>query len=291
MTNGLSLQAPAKINWTLEVLGRRDDGYHVVRTVLQTIALSDGVTLSSANDLSLEISGDAGALSSLPDEANLAYRAAERLLKGPGATGGVRIQLEKGIPVAAGLGGGSSDAAAVLRGTRRLLQLPVSDRTLAEIAAELGSDVPFFLRGGCALASGRGTELTPLPNGPPQRLVVAWPERSISDDKTARMYAALGPEHLDDGSATDVLASRLEGGQPVRDGDIVNVFEHVLDAAGVRLLAATRELASFHLAGSGPAIFSMLEPDDDGTRLIENLTLLGLRAVVTRTTAAAEARG
>ncbi|OGO52155.1 MAG: 4-(cytidine 5'-diphospho)-2-C-methyl-D-erythritol kinase, partial [Chloroflexi bacterium RBG_16_68_14] len=204
----LRVRAPAKVNWTLEVLGRRPDGYHEVRTALQTIALSDWVTLTPADGLSLALSGEAGPLASEPLEANLAYRAAERL-RGElgGHARGVRIAIEKHVPVAAGLGGGSSDAAAVLRGLRRLWQLDIPDDELATLAAELGADVPFFLRGGAALASGRGEVLETLPDAPLRWVFIMFPLHTPAPDKTARMYAALRPEHYTDGSRTEGLAA------------------------------------------------------------------------------------
>jgi 4-diphosphocytidyl-2-C-methyl-D-erythritol kinase len=123
----LRLVAPAKINWTLEVLGKRDDGYHEIRSVMQTVALADAVTLRPAGDVSLSVHGD-DALAAELREQNLAYRAAAAL-RGA-ASRGVAIVLEKHIPAAAGLGGGSSDAAAVLRGLRRLWSLDIADGEL-----------------------------------------------------------------------------------------------------------------------------------------------------------------
>ena len=307
MTGGnevsLRLRAPAKINWSLEVLAKQPDGYHEVRTVLQTIALSDWLTLSPAENisLSLQITGEAvtGAARSLtqqPVESNLAYRAAELLRETAGATAGVRIELEKRVPVAAGLGGGSSDAAAVLRGLRELWQLSIDaidDDALVAVAADLGSDVPFFLRGGCALASGRGTELTPLPDRPRRRLVVAWPERDASGDKTARMYGAIRPGHFSDGTQTDQLVERITRAETVRDIDVVNVFERLLqevDENAAQAFSAARAAGSPHLAGSGPALFLLLSEDEPAAELVRQMRSLGLRAVETHTIGAAEAR-
>jgi 4-diphosphocytidyl-2-C-methyl-D-erythritol kinase len=213
----LELLAPAKINWTLEVLGKRPDGYHDVRTILQSIALSDSLAARPADGLSLELSGEAGPLAAEPPDRNLAYRAAARLQREAGRPLGARIDLRKDIPIAAGFGGGSSDAAAVLRGLRELWGMPVSDDELASIAADLGSDVPFFLLGGTVLAAGKGDKLASLPDVAPRRLVVAWPERGRQTDKTARMYAALRPEHFTDGSRSERLAARLRVGELIRD--------------------------------------------------------------------------
>ena len=290
----LRLRAPAKVNWTLEVLGKRPDGYHEVRTVIQTIALSDWVTLTPADELSLALGGEAGPLAGEPLEANLAYRAARALRERTGYRAGTQIGLEKHVPVAAGLGGGSSDAAAVLRGLRRLWGLLISDGELTSLAAELGSDVPFFLRGGLALASGRGDVLEPLPDGPPQRLVLAWPRPRTMPDKTARMYAALRSEHYTDGSRADRLVSRLRAVEPVRDEDICNVFEGVLaevdaEAGEIFQRAAALGFGRPHLCGSGPAFFFLPAPEQPAAPLLQALDGLGLLSIETGTLSAAEA--
>ncbi|MGB2694799.1 MAG: 4-(cytidine 5'-diphospho)-2-C-methyl-D-erythritol kinase [Dehalococcoidia bacterium] len=257
----IRVRAAAKINWTLEVLGARPDGYHEVRTILQTISLCDEVALTSADELSLTVHGASRAFRRAPPEENLAFRAAALLRERAGYRGGARIDLEKRVPVAAGLGGGSSDAAAVLRGLRRLWEANISDDEIATIAAELGSDVPFFLRGGAALASGRGEILEPLPDLAQQRnLIIAHREAASPSDKTTRMYAALRPEHYTDGSATERLAARLRAGDGLGDEDIYNVFASLLpdvDPGTARALDRVTGLGigQPHLCGSGPAIF------------------------------------
>jgi 4-diphosphocytidyl-2-C-methyl-D-erythritol kinase len=290
----LRLRAPAKINWTLEVLGERPDGYHEVRTILQTLGLADTVTITPDNEVSLSLSGDPGLLLSEPLQTNLAYRAAALLPRTAGADRprGAHIELEKRIPAAAGLGGGSSNAAAVLRGLRALWQLDLTDDALATLAGELGSDVPFFLRGGCVLAEGRGERLASLPDAPPQRLLVAWPARPAPADKTARMYAAMGKEHFTDGARTSRLAEHLRAGKPIAAQGIYNAFENVLplvDPAFARTLEELPVAQGPHLCGSGPAIFYLLEPEQPAGPLRTRLEELGLRAAETRTLAAAEA--
>lgn len=297
----LRLVAPAKVNWTLEVLGKRPDDYHEVRTVLQTVALADSVVLAPADRLSLRLWGEAGPLAREPAEANLAWRAAHALQERADVGWGATIELEKRIPVAAGLGGGSSDAAAVLRGLNRLWGLGLSTNDLREVAAGLGSDVPFFLTGGTALARGRGELVTFLPDAPPQRLLLAWPAERLagktarlSSPKTMAMYAALRPEHQSDGRATARLAERLSAGQSVRDRDIVNIFEAVLAEvmpAAARALEMARGsgLPPPHLVGSGPALLFLLGPAQPAEPLLASLRALGLAAVETGTLAAAEA--
>ena len=209
--------------------------------------------------------------------------------------GGAGVRLSKRIPVWAGLGGGSSDAASTLRGLRDLWGLSISDEALASIAAGLGSDVPFFLRGGSALASGRGDVLAPLPDGPPQRLVLAWPERASPADKTARMYAALRPEHYTDGSRTERLADRLRADKPVRDEDVCNVFEQVLPKVDPETTEAFEQAADLglgqpHLCGSGPALFFLLASEQPAEPLLLDLDRLGLQATEIATLPAAASR-
>ncbi len=298
----LRLRAPAKVNWSLEVLGRRPDGYHELRTIFQTIALSDWLTLTLDEGLSLALSGETGTLAAEPLEANLAYRAALRLQRevnrssgqDDGRPSGVHIALEKNVPVAAGLGGGSSDAAAVLRGLRVLWQLPFSDDDLTSLAAEIGADVPFFVRGGTALGSGRGDVLAPLPDVPVRRLVLAWPRTSGAADKTAAMFDALEPQHYTGGSRTESLASRLREGRPIDDGDLCNVFDHALPRVDAVAVRAFRDAGGLgvgrpHLAGSGPSFFFLLAQEQPAGPLLSALERLGLRAVETRTLPAAEA--
>ncbi len=268
----LSTRAHAKINWTLEVLGKRPDGYHEVHTILQTIMLADHVTVWRSDQLSLSVRGTTRGLRRewrASPEQNLAYRAALLLRERAGVSAGARIQLSKRIPIAAGLGGGSSDAAAVLRCLRKLWQLDVSDDALSSLAAELGSDVPFFLRGGTALASGRGELLEPLPDVQPRRVFLAFPKISPPAGKTARMYAALRPEHYTGGSVTERLAGRLRAGEALRNEDPFNVFEAVLpsvqpDTAALFRRAADLGIEPPHLAGSGPFFYFLLEATPTG---------------------------
>ena len=300
----LRLRAAAKVNWTLEVLGKRDDGYHEVRTVLQTIGWEDSLTLEAGDELKLTVLGATRGLRSAPSnvrraaralaQENLALRAAKLLQERADYKGGASIRLRKNIPVAAGLGGGSSDAAASLRGLRRLWQLDVSDTELTAIASQLGSDVPFFLRGGAALASSRGEVLMSLPDVQPQRLLVCWREGARETDKTARMYAALRPEHYSAGERTEALAARVGTGEPIRDEDLCNVFEAVLpevDPEGAAAFqgAAALGLGRPHLCGSGPALFFLIPPDESDLHLILALQRARFNAVGTATLLGLEA--
>ena len=276
----LTLLAPAKVNLSLEVLGRRADGYHEVRTILQAVGLCDEVRLSSADDLSLAVEPPGAAP---VDGANLALWAAIGLRRATDFPGGARIELVKRIPAAAGLGGGSSDAAAVLLGLRRLWGLALSDDALAEVAAVLGSDIPFFLRGGTASASGRGDELEPLP--PPREpyaVLLLASDTPGAQAKTARMYGLLERAHYSDGAATGEVARRLSAGEPVSPA-VRNVFDAVAAQAHPGHEARLRafEAAGARnpcLAGAGPSLFALARDAAEATAIRDRLAAQGYDA-------------
>jgi 4-diphosphocytidyl-2-C-methyl-D-erythritol kinase len=264
----LRLFAPAKVNWTLEVLGRREDGYHEVATILQTLDVGDRVTLSPDDEVRLRVSGRSGGPAEEPPERNLAFRAAMALRQEVGGKApGALIELEKVVPAAAGLGGGSSDAAAVLRGLNVLWGLGRSLEELSVIGSTLGADVPFFLYGGTAQASGRGNDVAPLPDAPSRRLLIVLPSVSLSG-KTAEMYRRLTPEQYTKGERTRRLADKLVAGGSLGDDDVFNVFEGVLADALPEAAAAVERcrqagLDRPHLAGSGPALFYLLPEGEE----------------------------
>ncbi len=284
----LRLIAAAKINWTLEALRRRDDGYHEIRTVFQTIALHDSVVLSSADALELRLVGPSPSQAWSPED-DLAYRAANALREEVGDPSfGALIELEKIVPASAGLGGGSSDAAAVLRGLNRLWRLDFDLARLARIAASLGSDVPFFLTGGTAMAGGRGDEVAPLADVPLEEVVIAVP-RDRLPQKTALMYGQLRPENCTSGEHTNRLVEKLTHGAAVSDDDVFNVFEAVLSDSMPLVAALAEECVEVgacpHLAGSGPAFF-FLSPPAEGVK--ERLLRAGVELFETTTLTAAE---
>jgi 4-diphosphocytidyl-2-C-methyl-D-erythritol kinase len=248
------LRAAAKVNLTLEILGKRADGYHEIATVMQAVDLSDRITLDDADDLELRSSTPA-----VPTDArNLALRAAVALREAAGIAAGVRITLDKRIPVAAGLGGGSTDAAGVLLGLNRLWRLRWPIERLDEVAATLGSDVPFFLRGGVAVATGRGEQVQPL-KGRSLALVLVNPKFPAS---TAEMYGRLTPAMYSDGGATKALVGRLTRGAPRIAASLYNGMEAA--AAGVfpqiaqmrAALLAAGALGAL-MSGSGPTVFGV----------------------------------
>ncbi|MDR3207284.1 MAG: 4-(cytidine 5'-diphospho)-2-C-methyl-D-erythritol kinase [Oscillospiraceae bacterium] len=253
--------APAKINLTLDVLGKRPDGYHDLRMLMQTVALADTVALTHTDRPRLEVTSN---LPYLPaDGNNLAGRAAAALLTHLGLPqGGFRIQLEKKIPVCAGLGGGSADAAAVLRLLNRALDAGLTGDELKAVAFHVGSDVPFCVRGGTQLAEGRGERLTPLPAPPPCHIVLCKPPCPVS---TAAVFARWrdkphhAPDHLgavralETGSLRELarrLYNVLEDLVPsATQSDIVGIRTALLDAGALGVV----------MSGSGPTVLGLFE--------------------------------
>ena len=262
----LSLKAPAKVNLTLEAVGKRDDGYHEIASVLQTVGLFDHLAFRPADDLTLQCDRP-----ELATDDNLVLRAADLLKTVAGYSKGAVITLEKKIPVSSGLGGGSSDAAATLTGLNDLWGLGMSNDDLMPIAARLGSDVPFFLRAGTAMAQGRGERVRQLPPADIEWLVVLCPAIHISN-KTASLYGRLTPAHYTPGHLTRKLEARIRGGGDVPPQFLFNVFDEVarqtfpgLDTYWDAFYSlGAREI---HVAGSGPALFAPVARKERGTTI------------------------
>lgn len=275
--------APAKINFYLRIVGRRPDGYHQVETILQTVDLADRIWLQSqANGITLECSDER-----LPcGPANLAYRAAALLAEAvPGR--GVHIYLEKNIPWLSGLGGGSSDAAAVLRGLNRLWGLNWPKEKLLPWARLLGADVPFFVYGGTALGQGRGDVVRPLPAQPEGRLLVIQPPFGLS---TARVYRQWSPDDTK-APAWQQMAQALDGGNwsevgPCLYNDLERPACQLQPELGVVLDKLRKLGLACLLSGSGSCIFVLCPRWEDESaivRLVENSVLPGYRVFAVET--------
>jgi 4-diphosphocytidyl-2-C-methyl-D-erythritol kinase len=273
-------RAPAKINLGLEILGRRDDGYHEVRTILCAISLADRLTFEEAGDDEIVLQhGDID----VPAGENLVTRALDAMRQRGAAIPPQRVTVDKRIPAAAGLGGASSDAAATLRAFTPELTTAGADPVA--IAASLGSDVPFFLGGPIGLASGRGEILAHLPTPHPAWIVLVTPALDIPD-KTRTMYRAVDPAWWSDGSRVDALVRALPNLPNVAP---VNVFERALltrfpvaEAARQQLLAAGAPFAA--LTGAGPTFYTLVDTEArareiaarvEGSALMVNVARLG----------------
>ena len=256
----LTLHAPAKVNLTLIVGARRDDGYHDVSTVMQTVGLYDTLTLTDGSGLTMSCTDPA-----LPtDGSNLVLRAAAlfcRELHLP--VPDLHLHLQKRIPSQAGLGGGSSDAAAVLRAMRTLYAPEVSDAELERMAAALGSDVPFFIRGGTALATGRGERLTPLPRLADGWFVVVKPPEGFSTPAMYRRLDELPPQPPQSDGMTAALGA---GELRAVAAALCNSFERAVSPDSAvwvirEALRAQGALAAM-LSGSGSAVFGLFDRED-----------------------------
>ena len=256
----LVLAAKAKINLTLDILGKRSDGYHEVAMIMQSVALSDQVRLSAADALILETNDPR-----LPgDETNLAYRAAVLLQNRYGVRRGVHIWLEKQIPLAAGLAGGSSDAAAVLKGLNHFWDLSIPEEELLHLGASLGSDVPFCFYGGTALATGRGEIITPLADLPARPVVLAKLPVSVA---TAHVYQHYQPDAVKQHPDTEsVLAAIGKGDWHGVDKCLANVLESVTipehpQIAQIKEIMNASGASGSLMSGSGPTVFCLTDDE------------------------------
>jgi 4-diphosphocytidyl-2-C-methyl-D-erythritol kinase len=255
----ITIEAPAKINLTIEVLGKRPDGYHEIRSVVQTVSLCD--TLRFSLGKSIEIRSISPGWSA---KQSIIPKAADLIKAITGYAGGAVIEVEKRIPLMAGLGGDSSDTAAVLRGLNELWQLGLSQEKLLELAPQLGSDVAFFLYGGTVLMAGRGEKITPLPSFPHHYVILVNPTTPRLSGKTAAVYAKLQPSHYTDGRITRQLVADLKSGSEFNQARLFNTFENVVFTRGAELTTYRSHIRKIgaphvHLAGSGPALFTLVK--------------------------------
>ena len=277
----MEVQAFAKLNLTLEVLGRRQDGYHQVRTILQTIDLADLLEISPASSLRVECDDR-----SIQGDANLVWQAAQALAEAGNRQPGAHIYIQKHIPVGMGLGGGSSDAAAALLSLNQLWGLGLSIHELSQVAAGLGSDVAFFLRGGTALGEGRGEIIEPLRPLPSLPVTLICPESTIPN-KTSRMYSLLSPAHYSDGGVTRRMVQALVGGGFAPDL-MYNVFEAVAwqafpDSSWLYQGSGGPTIERLHLCGAGPAWFTLPSSEDEFHRLSDALQPYGVGVYLVNT--------
>ncbi len=278
----LTIPSPAKINLFLEVIRRRPDGFHDIETVMQLVGLYDEVRLEQCREgIAIRVEG-----ADLPQgEENLAWRAARLLLDRAGRPGGVSVSLRKRIPLGGGLGGGSSNAAAVLAGVNRLYGLGRSLEELQALAAALGSDVPFFLGGGLALATGRGEVLRPLRPWPGRWVVIANPGIGIS---TAWVYQQASSKLTEWGGRASI--------QPLLTGDMLpwppdwafNRLESVVlpeqpEVAALKALLQGGGGAPALMSGSGASVFAIVPDADAGQRLAAKAREAGAFAVTVPT--------
>lgn len=287
--DGVRLIAPAKINLALEVLGRRADGFHEVDTVMTTIDLADRIVLRArAQGAGTEVTLTGNYVSGIDPDDDLSRRAAVRMADAAGRSADVAIEVEKRIPSPAGLGGGSSDAAAVIRGLDRLWDLNWPVERLQAVGATIGSDVPFLIRGGAARCTGRGEVVEPLRDLTPLRLLILVPPVPAAEGKTARRYGALHPHDFTSGDRSRRLAARIARRAPPPTGDLVNAFERVIERTEPELVAHYARYAQagalqLHLCGAGPAVFLFIREDARAAELRRDFRALGATVFEART--------
>ena len=254
----ITLEARAKINLGLNIIGKRDDGFHDIETTLTTINLADIITFEEKGQ---EIEVVATGLD-IPSDKNLCYIAAKLFIENFNVKKGVRINLIKNIPIGSGLGGGSSDAACVLKGLNKLYDLNIPEQSLFEISRKIGSDVPFFIRGGAAYARGKGDELKYF-KLPKMSLVIYWPGYPVL---TKWAYEEYDKSLLTPPSETDIIIEAQKG-KNKRDRPsfaLVNDFEKVVFKKHPDLLDVKTHLLAtgayvVTLSGSGSCIFVVVD--------------------------------
>ena len=279
-----SLEAQAKINLTLDVLGKRPDGYHEVEMIMQSIQLHD-VLHFSLREQGLELISAVEGVAD--DKDNLIYQTAVKLKELYNVTAGAKIILEKNIPVAAGLAGGSADAAATLQGLNKLWSLNLSLDTLCEIGAQLGSDIPFCLRGGTMLAKGRGEILTPLPSFSQTYVVLAKPMLGVS---TAWVYNNYDQSKVDKHPETAMVIEEL---QKKNSQGIAALLCNVLESVTIKkyneISLLKEKMLEFGasaslMSGSGPTVFGLVDTKEQAEELATRLEqITSAKIIVTRT--------
>ncbi len=277
------VQAPAKINLTLEALSKRPDGFHEVRSVIQTIRLCDQLNFQPSKKIVIKCDHTGWLL-----EESLVPKAASLLKETSGCSEGATIELSKRIPLLSGLAGDSSDAAAVLIGLNKLWGLAFSPGELAHLASQLGSDVAFFLFGGTALIQGRGEMVSPLPPLPNMWVVLLVPAVPRYIGKTGRLYASLKTSHYTDGHMTEELVVLLTKGSDVASANLFNVFDSIADdnfdgLDDYRQRFSKAGAGSIHLTGSGPALFTLVKDKVQAEKIYKKLTSQGLEAYLAET--------
>ncbi|MDE6700864.1 MAG: 4-(cytidine 5'-diphospho)-2-C-methyl-D-erythritol kinase [Acetatifactor sp.] len=255
--NTCTIKAYAKINLGLDVLGTLPNGYHQVKMIMQTVGIWDELTLEKTAE-GIVIATDSRELPT--DENNIIYKAARLMQEEFGLPGGIRVSLQKNIPVAAGMAGGSADAAAVMKAMNMLYELELSEERLRELGVRIGADVPYCIMGGTALAEGIGEKLTRLPAAPQCVLVVAKPDLNVS---TKDVYTALDAmadyPHPDiDGMAAAIKAGDLTG-VTARLGNVLELVtaKQCPPVTEIRRMMDSHGAMGSLMSGSGPTVFGI----------------------------------
>ncbi|MDG5789977.1 4-(cytidine 5'-diphospho)-2-C-methyl-D-erythritol kinase [Evansella sp. AB-P1] len=265
------VKAPAKINLTLDVVRKRDDGYHDVEMIMTTVDLADRIKLVSLDEDQIIVDVTKGYVPS--NENNLAYIAARELKDRLGIKQGVSIFIDKQIPVSAGLAGGSTDAAAVLRGLNDMWELGLSIEELADIGLSIGSDVPFCVHGGTAIARGRGELLEFLPTPPPCWVILVKPSVGVSTKDIYERLNVSELKHPDTEGMVNAITNQDFNGVCSR---LENVMEKVTFELHPKVEILKERLIQYGadgvvMSGSGPTIFAITQNEHRAIRLYNSL--------------------
>lgn len=265
-------KAPAKINLTLDVLGKRDDGYHEVEMVMTTIDLADRISFKELERDTILLESNSGIIPN--DERNLVYQAARLLKTTYNVDKGVHIFLEKNIPIAAGLAGGSSDAAATLRGLNRLWKLNLAIEELMALGEQIGSDVPFCITGGTALATGRGEKIQKIDSMPPAWVILVKLPISVS---TADVYGSLKADEIKEHPKTKEMLEAIKN----QNLDLItinlgNVLEDVTFSLYPQVKHVKDQMMAFSgegvlMSGSGPTVYALINKESKVKRVYNAL--------------------
>lgn len=271
----MTATAPAKLNLTLEVLNKRPDGFHEIRSVVQTITFNDKLKISPSPRVEFKCD-----LPEWSSSRSLVSKAVSLLQNSTGCRQGALIEIEKRIPISSGLGGDSSDTAAVLRGLNLLWNLRLSLRDLISYATQLGSDVPLFLYGGTVLLEGKGEKIRPLHPMPHMTVILLFPSIPRMDNKTQAMYSRLTVRNYTPGRITGDFINMLEGKASKPGLGLYNVFEEIgyhyfkeLKDFKQKFLQAGAD--DVRLAGSGPTLYSLTRNDEKAYDVQKKLVSMG----------------
>ncbi len=286
----IELKAPAKINWFLRVLNLRDDGFHEIISLIQKVSIYDILTFKASADLTLKTDQQ------IPVAKNLVYRTAEMLKKECDVTAGAEVVLTKNIPEAAGLGGGSSDAAATLTGLNELWSLGLSKNELFRFAERIGSDVPFFLAGPLALVEGRGEKITGQPAMKPADILLDKPYIDVStrwayEEFSLRHGHAGGSDltrHGNKADNTQLLIGEISKAQYGSSGHIVNDLESVTVKrfpviADIKERMMKQGAVLSLMSGSGPTVFGVFNSATEAgqaSKLFEDCWVSAVRTII-----------
>ncbi len=259
----MKIRANAKINLSLSVCGKRQDGYHLIDTVMHSVSICDTILIEKADEILVKCG-------EMPQQENIAYKAAKLFFETTNVSGGCIIEIEKNIPISAGLGGGSADAAAVLLGLDKIYNTNLSYETLCDMAVKLGADVPFFIKGGCMRSEGIGEILTPYKPLEKGYILLAKADQKPS---TAEMYKRLD-------SQKTVIADTLKTLKCIENNDLsglsknlYNAFETVWPQSKVKAELDTTDAVAVSLTGSGPTWFAIYDSIEKAEKVKRQLEL------------------